>query len=53
MLPGISLSSYLELVDWPARLGRYCETSAEPLKAIAEKRGVHHVDNALSSLATG
>jgi len=25
----------------------------ERLKAIAEKRGVHHVDNALSSLATG
>jgi len=93
MLPGISLSSYLELVDWTARLcrpgkarlttavagimarlgtspeywqvhlqkllgktrwlGRYCATSAERLKAIAEKRGVHHVDNALSSLATG
>jgi REP element-mobilizing transposase RayT len=92
MLPGISLSSYLELVDWTARLcrpgkarlttavagimaqlgtspeywqahlqkllgktrwlGRYCATSAERLKAIAEKRGVHHVDNALSSLAT-
>jgi hypothetical protein len=93
MLPGISLTSYLELVDWTARLcrpgkarlttavagimarlgtspeywqahlqkllgktrwlGRYCATSAERLKAIAEKRGVHHVDNALSSLATG
>jgi hypothetical protein len=93
MLPGISLSSYLELVDWTARLcrtgkarlttevagimarlgtspeywqahlqkllgktrwlGRYCATSAERLKAIAEKRGVHHVDNALSSLASG
>jgi hypothetical protein len=93
MLPGISLSSYLELVDWTARLcrtgkaritaevagimarlgtspeywqshlqkllgktrwlGSYCATSAERLQAIAEKRGVHHVDNALSGLVTG
>lgn len=39
----------LEQSRW---LGRYCATSAERLKAIAEKRGVHHVDNALSSLDT-
>jgi hypothetical protein len=91
MLPGFSLSSYLELVDWTARLcragkaritrnvagimtrlgtspefwqshlqnllgktrwlGNYCTTSAERLKAIAKKRGGHHVDNALSGLA--
>jgi len=93
MLPGFSLSSYLELVDWTARLcrrgkaritaevagimtrlgtspeywhshlqkllgktrwlGSYCATSAERLKAIATKRNVHHVDNALCGLATG
>jgi REP element-mobilizing transposase RayT len=93
MLPGFSLSSYLELVDWTARLcrtgkshitqevagimarlgttaeywqsrlqkllgktrwlGSYFSTSAERLKAIAAKRGVHHVDNALGCLATG
>jgi len=91
MLPGFSLSSYLELVDWTARLcrtgkaritqevasimtrlgtspeywqshlqkllgktrwlGTYCATSAKRLKAIAENRGVHHVDNALGCLA--
>ena len=91
MLPGFSLSSYLELVDWTARLcrtgkaritqevasimtrlgtspeywqshlqkllgktrwlGSYCATSAERLKAIATKRGLRHVDNALSGLA--
>ncbi|GDX97150.1 hypothetical protein LBMAG47_28150 [Planctomycetia bacterium] len=93
MLPGLSLSSYLALVDWTARLcrtgkarvtenfagimtrlgtsaeywqshlkkllgktrwlGSYCATSAERLKAIAAKRGVHHVDNALGGLAAG
>jgi hypothetical protein len=93
MLPGFSLSSYLELVDWTARLcrtgkarisaevagimsrlgtnaeywqshfqkllgntrwlGSYCAPSAERLKAIAEKCGVHHVDNALGGLAMG
>jgi len=93
MLPGFSLSSYLELVDWTARLcrtgkaritaevasimtrlgtspdcwqshlqkllgktrwlGTYCATTTERLKAIAANRGVHHVDNALSGLATG
>ena len=91
MLPGFSLSSYLELVDRTARLcrtgkaritqelagimtrlsttpdswrahvhkllgktrwlGNYCATSAEGLKAVAAKRGVHHVDNAFSGLA--
>ncbi len=39
----------LEQSRW---LGRYCAMSTEWLKAIAEKRGVHHVANALSSLAT-
>ena len=34
-------------------LGSYCATSAERLKAIATKRNVHHVDNALCGLATG
>jgi hypothetical protein len=93
MLPGLSLSSYLALVDWTARLcrngkarvteevagimtrlgtsteswqallqkllckthwlGSYCATSAERLKAIATKRGVHNVDNALGGLAAG
>jgi REP element-mobilizing transposase RayT len=93
MLPGFSLSSYLELVDWTTRLcrtgkarvteevagimtrlgtsaeywqshlqkligktrwlGSYCATSAERLNAIAAKRGVHHVDNALGVLAAG
>ena len=93
MLPGFSLSGYLELVDWTARLcrtgkarltaevagimtrlgtsaeywqshlqnllgktrwlGNYHATSAERLTAIAAKRGVHHVDNALGGLATG
>jgi len=93
MLPGFSLSSYLELVDWTARLcrtgkarltqevasimtrlgtspeywqdhlqkllgknrwlGSYSATSAKQLTALATKRGVHHVDNALSGLATG
>ena len=93
MLPGFSLSSYLELVDWTARLcrtgkaritqevasimtrlgtspeywhsylqkllgktrwlGSYCATSAERLNAIATKRCVHHVDNALGGLAAG
>jgi len=87
MLSGFSLSSYLKLVDWTARLyrtgkaritqevagimtqlgtspeywqshlqkllgktrwlGSYCATSAARLKAIATKRCVHHVDNAL------
>jgi REP element-mobilizing transposase RayT len=93
MLPGFSLASYLELVDWTARLcrrgkarisievasimtrlgtspeywqaylqkllgktrwlGCYCATNAKRLKAIAQQRGVHHVDNALGGLATG
>jgi REP element-mobilizing transposase RayT len=93
MLPGFSLSGYLELVDWTARLcrtgkaritaevagimarlgtsaeywqstlqkllgksrllGSYCATSAERLKAIAERRGLHHVHNALGGLAKG
>jgi REP element-mobilizing transposase RayT len=93
MLPGFSLSSYLALVDWTARLcrtgkarvteefagiitrlgtsaeywqshfqkllcktrwlGSYCATSAERLKAIAAKHGVHHVDNAFGGLAAG
>jgi hypothetical protein len=93
MLSGFSLSSYLELVDWTARLcrtgkaritqevasimtrlgtsaeywqshfqkllckthwlGSYCATSAERLKSIAAKHGVHHVDNALGCLAAG
>lgn len=93
MLPGFSLSGYLELVDWTARLcrtgrariteevagimarlgttaecwrshlrklmtktrwvGNYCATSAERLKTVARLRGVHHVDNALGSLAAG
>jgi REP element-mobilizing transposase RayT len=93
MLAGFSLSSYLELVDWTARLcrngkarvtaevagimtrldtsveywqshlqkflgknrwlGSYCATRAMRLKAIARNRGVHHVDNALGSLAAG
>ena len=93
MLPGFSLASYLELVDWTARLcrtgkaritaeiagimtrlgtspeygqshlqkllcktrwlGSYCAASAERLKAIAAKHGVHHVDNVLSGLAAG
>jgi REP element-mobilizing transposase RayT len=93
MLPGFSLSSYLALVDWTARLcrtgkarvteevagimtrlstsaeywqshfqkllckthwlGSYCATSAERLKSIAAKHGVHHVDNALGCLAAG
>ena len=91
MLPGFSLSSYLELVDWTARLcrtgkaritaevagimtrlgttadywqaclhkllgksrwlGSYCATDAQRLKAVAERRGRHHVDNALGGLA--
>jgi REP element-mobilizing transposase RayT len=91
MLPGFSLSGYLELVDWTARLcrpekarvtaevasimarlgtsteywqshlqkllsktrwlGTYCATNAKRLKAIAQKRGVHHVDNALGALS--
>jgi hypothetical protein len=34
-------------------LGNYCATSAERLKAIAAKRNVHHVDNALGGLAAG
>jgi len=93
MLPGFSLSSYLAIVDWTARLfrtgkarvteevagimtrlgtsaeywqshlqqllgktrwiGSYCATSAERLKSIAAKHGVHHVDNALGGLAAG
>jgi len=93
MLPGFSLSGYLALVDWTARicrkgkariteevagimtrlgtsaeywqahlqkllgktrwLGSYCATRAERLKSIALTRGVHHVDNALGSLAAG
>ncbi len=93
MLPGFSLSGYLELVDWTARLcrtgkarlsqevagimdrlgtsaeywqahittlfaktrwlGNYCATRAERLKAIALRRGVHHVDNALGAVAAG
>jgi len=93
MLPGFSLSSYLALVDWTARLcrtgkarvteevagimtrlgtsaeywqshlqklldkthwlGSYCATSAERLKSIAAKHGVHHVDNAFGGLAAG
>jgi len=93
MLTGLTLSSYLELVDWTARLcrtgkarltaevacvmtrlgtsaeywqshlqklfrktrrlGNYYTTSAERLKAIAAKRGVHHVDNALSVMPAG
>jgi len=32
-------------------LGSYCATSAERLKAVAAKRGVHHVDNAFGGLA--
>lgn len=91
MLPGFSLSSYLELVDWTARLcrpgkarlsqevagvmdrlgtsaeywqahmrnlfaktrwiGCYAATRAEALKAVALRRGVHHVDNALGAAA--
>ena len=93
MLPGFSLSGYLELVDWTARLcrtgkarltaevagimtrlgtsveywqshlqkllgktrwiGNYYATSAERLKAIAERRDLHHVDNTVGCLATG
>jgi hypothetical protein len=34
-------------------LGSYCATSAERLKSIAAKHGVHHVDNALGGLAAG
>jgi REP element-mobilizing transposase RayT len=88
MLPGFSLSGYLELVDWTARLcrtgkarlsqevagimdrlktsaecwqvhmknlfaktrwlGCYAATRTEALKAIALRRGVHHVGNALA-----
>jgi hypothetical protein len=87
MLPGFSLSGYLELVDWTARLcrtgkaklskeaadimirlgttagtwqtrmhsllrrtrwlGNYSATRCERLRAIARRRGVHHVDNVL------
>ena len=93
MLPGFSLSGYLELVDWSARLcrtgkariprevagimtrlgtiaeqwhlhlqkllsktrwlGNYCATHSESLEAIAVRRGVHHVTNALGTMATG
>ena len=90
MMPGLSLSSYLVIVDWTARLcrtgkaritaevasimtrlgtsseywqshfqgllaktrwlGIYCATSVQRLRAVATKRGVHHVDNALSAM---
>ena len=36
-----------------SRLETGIEDPAERLKAIAANRGVHHVDNALSGLATG
>jgi hypothetical protein len=42
-----------KLIGKPRWLGNYCATNAERLKAIATKRGVHHVDNALGGLATG
>lgn len=45
----VHLQKLLGKTRW---LGRYCATSVERLKANAEKRGVYHVDNALSSLAT-
>jgi REP element-mobilizing transposase RayT len=91
MLPAFSLSAYLELVDWTARLcrtgkarlsqevvgimdrlgtsaehwqvhmkslfvktrwiGCYAATRAESLRAIAQHRGVHHVDNAFGTVA--
>jgi hypothetical protein len=93
MLPGFSLSVYLALVDWTARLcrtgkarltndvagimvrlgtttecwrshlqkllgktrwlGNYSATHPEVLRAIALRRGLHHVDNALGTLAAG
>ena len=34
-------------------LGTYRATTTERLQPIAANRGVHHVDNALSGLATG
>ncbi len=34
-------------------LGSYFATSSERLKEIADRRGVHHVDNAISLAATG
>ena len=93
MLEGLSLASYLQLVDWTARLcrvgkarmsrevasilerlgtsaafwesrlkkllgksrllGSYFACSRERLKEIATRRGVHHVDNAVSLSASG
>jgi REP element-mobilizing transposase RayT len=90
LLAGFSLSRYLELVDWTARLcrtgkakvsrevagimerlgmsleywqsrmtqllgkarwlGSYCTTRSERLKAIALRRGCHHVDNAIGAV---
>ena len=34
-------------------LGSYCATRPERLKAIAIRRGLHHVDNAIGALAAG
>ena len=46
--------SHLEkLLSQTRWLGNYCTTSAERLREIALRRGVHHVDNALGVVGAG
>jgi hypothetical protein len=41
------------LFSKPRWVGNYCATSAERLRAIAVRRGVHHVGNTLGAFAAG
>jgi REP element-mobilizing transposase RayT len=43
----------VNLFNKPRWLGSFCTTRPERLKAVARRRGLHHVDNALVAIAAG